>query len=390
MKLLVLGGTQFVGRTLVETALDSGHDVTLFNRGQSEPTGEQLFGDAVRHLRGDRGDRGNDADADLTALTATDETWDVVLDVAGYYESAVRRMAQVLEGRVSLYCFVSSTSVYGDSSEERDGAHAAAGQPRSPSYNEVVALGGMDEGTPRAVAEPGTYGSRKADCEDTVLRIFGPGRTLVIRPGYIVGPHDPFDRWSGWIWKIAQGGTVVAPSAPGQKMQWVDVRDLAEFILSRCEVLDGSVYNVVGPTHGMDARPTLQDLLETAAGVAQSGATVVYVDETALRTAAGASFQLNGLWEPVLINGEQVPDAEAASYFTLLEHCTSNDAAVAAGLKFRSLEETVRGAMHKSGTLLEGGVALSSPEQAWGLQSDDAQRVLDYVGSQSSGKHAKL
>ncbi len=389
MKLLVLGGTQFVGRALVETALSSGHDVTLFNRGQSEPTGEQLFGNAVRHLRGDRGDQGNDADADLSALTATDETWDVVLDVAGYYESAVQRMAQVLEGRVSLYCFVSSTSVYGDSSEERDEAHAAAGL-NPPSYDEVVKMGGMAENTPRSVAEPGTYGSRKADCEDTVLGIFGPDRTLVIRPGYIVGPHDPYDRWSGWIWKIAQGGMVVAPSAPGQRMQWVDVRDLVEFILARCEALDGSIYNVVGPTHGMDERPTLQDMLEHATRVTQSGAKMIFVEETTLRTAANASFQLNGLWEPALINGRQVPDAEAASYFTLLEHCASNDAAVAAGLKFRSLEETVRGAMHKSGTLLEGGVALPAPEQAWGFGPDDTQRVVEYVGSQCSGKHAKL
>ena len=125
MKLLVLGGTQFVGRALVEEALARGHEITLFNRNQSEPTGQQLFGDRVKHLVGDRGDR-DDASADLSAL-ASAERWDVVLDVAGYYPSAVRRTAEALTGRVGLYCFISSTSVFGDSIEEREGAFKAQG-----------------------------------------------------------------------------------------------------------------------------------------------------------------------------------------------------------------------------------------------------------------------
>jgi len=154
MKLLVLGGTQFVGRALVEEALARGHEISLFNRGQSEPTGQQLFGHRVRHLVGDRGDGGDDASADLSALAGADQ-WDVVLDVAGYYPSAVRRTAEALTGRFVLYCFISSTSVFGDSIEEREGAFKAQGLP-VPSVAQVLAAGGMSEDTPRAACAPPT------------------------------------------------------------------------------------------------------------------------------------------------------------------------------------------------------------------------------------------
>ena len=123
MRLLVLGGTQFVGRAIVQSALDDGHTVTLLNRGITQPTGEELFGDDVEHLRGDRRTPGG-----LDALTGRE--WDAVCDVAGYLPSEVRASVAALQGKVKLYSFVSSISAYGDSNEERIAAFAVVSSRR--------------------------------------------------------------------------------------------------------------------------------------------------------------------------------------------------------------------------------------------------------------------
>jgi len=222
----------------------------------------------------------------------------------------------------------------------------------------------------------GTYGSRKVVCEDT-LRELLPDSTLIIRPGYIVGPSDPFDRWCGWIWRAQQGGRMIAPAPAERQMQWVDVRDLAEFTLSRCEALDPGTYNVVGPAPGMAARPTLSQLIKAAADVAGVGSEVVFVEEEAMR-AAGVSFDLAQLWEPALVTDEsELPPVEEAAAFVQLEHAASNERAVAAGLSFRSLEETVAGAMERSGTLFGGGEPRAAAGAVpWGLAPADEARVL--------------
>lgn len=198
---------------------------------------------------------------------------------------------------------------------------------------------------------------------------------------------------------MAQGpGKVLAPSFPGFQMQWVDVRDVCDFTLARCEALDADTYNVVGPQAGMASRPTLKDLLNTAASVTGSSATVVYVDDTEVRSAAASCLrwepkrrfvdetELPGLWEPAMVISENAtgigPDPTEAWEFVKLAHATSNAKAVAAGLTFRSLEETIAGAMAKSGTLLADGVL----EGSWGLSAEDEAQVLEKVANAHAAK----
>ena len=181
MRILVLGGTQFLGRHVVEAALARGHDVTLFNRGQTRP---ELF-PGVERLVGDR-------DGDLAALEAG--SWDAVVDTSGYVPRLVRASAELLEPRAGRYLFVSSISVYAD-----------------------VSRPGVDEDAPVAQLEEETeehrgpaYGALKALCEHAVQEVYGE-RATIVRPGLIVGPWDPTGRFTYWPARIAEGGDVLAP-----------------------------------------------------------------------------------------------------------------------------------------------------------------------------------
>src|SRR5689334_13695101 len=203
MDLLVLGGTVFVGRHLVEAALARGHRVTLFNRGRQNA---DLFPEAEK-LRGDR-------DGDLSALVG--RRWDAAIDVAGRVPRIVRQSAQLLADAVPHYTFISTISVYAD-----------------------YATPNLDESGPLATAaDPTTedpsganYGPLKVLCEQEVERAF-PDRALIIRPGLIVGPYDPTNRFTYWPRRVAQGGGVLAPNGPEQPARFIDVRDLAQWTLA--------------------------------------------------------------------------------------------------------------------------------------------------------------
>jgi 2'-hydroxyisoflavone reductase len=217
MRLLVLGGTRFLGRHLVEAALARGHEPTLFNRGRTAPG---LFA-GLEQLHGER-------DGDLAALRG--RRWDAVVDTCGYLPRLVRRSAQALRDSVGRYLFVSSISVYADSS--------AAGQ---------------DEQSPRARLPsvdcediPGHYGALKAACEDEVQRLFGE-RAILLRPGLIVGPFDPTGRFTYWVQRVARGGTVLAPPSPAYPVQFIDARDLAAWALDLLEQRQSGAFNASGP-----------------------------------------------------------------------------------------------------------------------------------------------
>ena len=217
MKLLILGGTRFLGRHLVEAALARGHEPTLFNRGRTAP---ELFA-GVERLRGER-------EGDLALLRR--RSWDAVVDTCGYLPRIVRRSAQVLRDSVDRYLFVSSISVYADS-----------------------ATAGQSEQAPRALlpdAEcediPNHYGALKAACEDEVLALFGERATLV-RPGLIVGPFDPTGRFTYWVQRVARGGTVLAPPSPDYPVQFIDARDLAAWTLDVLEAGYAGAFNATGP-----------------------------------------------------------------------------------------------------------------------------------------------
>ena len=219
MRILVLGGTSFVGRAIVEDALQRGHEVTLFSRGK---TGTELFPEVERRV----GDRES---GDYRALEGG--SWDATVDVSGYIPRHVEQAAKALGASAGRYLFISTGSVY-----DKD----AAGEQ-------------MTELTPRLPAERSTdeitgatYGPLKVACEDDVLSTYGDKATIV-RPGIVAGPHDPTDRFTYWVRRAARGGAVALPGRIDQPVQVVDSRDLARLCLRLLEDDKGGIYNAVGP-----------------------------------------------------------------------------------------------------------------------------------------------
>ena len=199
MRLLVLGGTRFLGRHLVEAALREGDAVTIFHRGRTNP---DLFAGQVERISGDR-------DGDLDALASGE--WDAVVDTCGYVPRVVAASAAALSSRCGHYTFVSSESVYGDVGEP--------GIDESAPVDELV-----DPAT--EVVDNETYGGLKALCEAAAEAAM-PGRVLNLRPGLIVGPWDRLDRFAYWPRRIAAGGDVLVPGRPERAVQFIDGRDLA-------------------------------------------------------------------------------------------------------------------------------------------------------------------
>jgi 2'-hydroxyisoflavone reductase len=290
VRLLILGGTKFLGRAVAEAALARGHELTLFTRGQTNP---DLFPEA-EHLRGDR-------DGDLTALEG--RSWDAVVDPSGYVPRVVRASAELLRDAVGHYVFVSSVSAYAE--------------PLPLRFDEDAPLHG--EPTSEQVMEE--YGPLKAACERTVEEVF-PGRSAAIRAGLIVGPHDPTDRFTYWPVRLAAGGDVLAPGYPGRHVQFVDVRDLGEWIVHVAENRIAGPFNATGPEPPI----TMGDLLETCRAVAANDARLVWVaDDFLLEREVGEWMELP-LW---LVEEQNILEADVSR-------------ALAAGLRFRPLEETVR------------------------------------------------
>ncbi|PYS75915.1 MAG: epimerase, partial [Acidobacteria bacterium] len=212
MKLLVLGGTKFLGRHLVASALARGDEVTLFNRGLHNT---EIFPE-VEKLRGER-------DGGLDALRG--RRWDAVVDTSGYVPRVVRASAELLADSVGLYVFVSSVSVYADFSQPTD-----EGSPTATLEDESV-----EDLTGEA------YGALKALCERAVEEVM-PGRVLAARAGLIVGPFDPTVRFSYWTERIARGGEVLAPAPPRRQVQFIDARDLSEWILRMAQSRSAGVF----------------------------------------------------------------------------------------------------------------------------------------------------
>jgi len=247
--LLVLGGTRFVGRAVVDAALAAGHEVTLFNRGVTAPG---LY-PRLETITGDR-------TWDVSALHGRD--FDVVVDVAGYHPGVVRLSAQALADRVGRYVFVSTVSVYADQS--------------TPPSESSARLTISERTTPDK-----TYGARKAACEDVVEEIYGD-RAFIVRPGLIVGPYDTSERFGYWPVRIARGGRVLAPGDPGDPMQFIDVRDLAAWIVSGA----GRGGAVSGADNAVGEPMAFAELLDICCSVARARAEIVWVPSKRL-VAAG-------------------------------------------------------------------------------------------------------
>ena len=302
MRLLILGGTRFLGRALVEAALDKEYQLTLFNRGQSSP---DLF-PQVERLTGDR-------DGDLTALAG--RHWDAVIDTCGYVPRIVRASAELLAKAVDHYTFISTISVYDDMTTIGIDEHSPLGTIADETVEEISG---------------DTYGPLKVLCEQAVDEAMGM-RSLHVRSGLIVGPHDPTDRFTYWPARIARGGKVLAPGVPDQLVQFIDVRDIAEWTILATEKRLTGPYNVTGP----DSPLTMQQTLSACQTISQSDAVCEWVSESFLMKNEVAPFSDLPLWVP----------AEMAGFGTV--NCAK---AIEAGLRIRPLTETIRDTLNWQAT----------------------------------------
>jgi 2'-hydroxyisoflavone reductase len=289
VRLLVLGGTKFLGRAAVEAALERGHEVTLFNRGE---TNAELFPEAEK-LRGDR-------DGDLLALEGRE--WDAVIDPSGFVPRVLRASAELLRGSVGHYVFVSSISVYRE--------------PYKP---------GFDEDAPVFEVEPKTesvdveYAELKAACERVLEEVL-PGAHASVRAGLIVGPHDPTGRFTYWPLRFAAGGDVLAPAPPEREVQYVDVRDLGAWLVRVAEERTAGTFNAARPS------APFGDLLETCRAVAGGESRIVWADEAFLGEQGVGQWMELPLW----LAGADAPFLQA-----------DVSRAVGEGLDFRPVRETV-------------------------------------------------
>lgn len=295
-----------MGRALTSTALAQGHQVTLFNRGKTNP---DLFPE-VEKIHGER-------DGDLSALQ--DRRWDAVIDTCGYIPRLVRRSAEALAGSVGHYTFISSLSVYADSSQVGIDESAPMGTLDDPLVEEV---------------NGDTYGPLKALCEQAAETAM-PDRTLIVRPGLIVGPYDPTDRFTYWPHRVAQGGEVLAPGRAGRAVQFIDVRDLAEWTVGMIEKGKTGIYNA----DGSPGRVTMGDLLSACASESGSDATFTWVSEAFLLEQEVGMWMEMPLWVPE-------SQEEYTGFFAF-----DSRKAVAEGLAYRPLAETVRATLEWDATL---------------------------------------
>jgi 2'-hydroxyisoflavone reductase len=293
--ILILGGTGFLGPQLVEAAEARGHTLTLFNRGKTRP---HLF-PAIEKLHGDR-------DGDLKALEG--RKWDVVIDTSGYVPRVVKASAELLAPSVKTYVFISSISVFKDASKR-----------------------GMDETAPVAtLSDPKSedvkkdYGALKALCEQAAEAAM-PGRALNVRPGLIVGPGDPTDRFTYWPVRVQKGGEILAPGDGSDPVQFIDARDLAAWIILAIEQGDVGVFNATGP----DKPLLMSALLDACKAASGSDASFTWVPTDFLEKQKVEPWSDMPVWVPA--TGEDLGMTRIS--------CAK---AIGRGLRFRPVEDTAR------------------------------------------------
>ena len=307
MKLLILGGTIFLGRHLVEAALARGHEVTMFNRGRHNP---ELFPE-VEKLRGDR-------IVNLDALRG--RRWDAAIDTCGYLPKVVRASAELLAGAVEHYTFISSISAYAEM--PRGGFDESAAvrtiTPQQLSEAEAVDFGDR----PNAMSYGEAYGPLKALCEEAAETAM-PGRTLNIRAGLIIGAEDYSDRFPYWVARVAQGGEMLAPGSPDRRVRVIEARDLADWNVRMAEARHAGTFNATGAEDGL----TFGRLLDKCKAVSASDAEFIWTSEEFLIEHNVGAWGELPLWIPAEYNG-------------IFE--ARNDKAIAAGLTFRPIADTAR------------------------------------------------
>ena len=295
LRVLILGGTGFIGPHFVEALRSHGHSLTLFNRGRRNPG---LFKD-IETLIGDR-------DGKLEALQGRD--WDVVIDDSGYVPRQVKLTVDLLQGHVQHYVFVSSISAYAELA--------------TPGIDEDHPLAKLEDPSVETVNRQ-TYGGLKALCEQAVQKSYGK-RCTVIRPTYIVGPGDTTDRFTYWPVRVSRGGEMLAPGKPSDPIQFIDARDLADFMRQCVERRIDGAYNLCNPPRAV----TIGDLLSTAKRIAKADTNFKWADSAFLEQQKLLDSGEIPIWSP--------PTGDTAGAALI-----SSSRAVAQGLRFRSLETTV-------------------------------------------------
>ena len=326
MKILIIGGTKFLGRHLVAAALKGNHEITLFHRGKH--SSEEI--ESVEEIFGDRNE-------DLDKLK--NRSWDAVVDTCGYLPQTVKLSAEALKNFVRQYVFVSSISAYADFTNS--------------DYDETAPLAVLTDGqkikadeiNPRgeitAVALEEMYGALKASCEREIENVFGD-KTLIVRSGLIVGSFDTTDRFTYWAMRVAKGGEILAPGTPNRFVQFVDARDLSEWIVKMIEAGQSGIYNATGKPFEL----TMEKMLEEIKIVSRSDAEFVWVDEDFLKREKIQAWSEMPLYLP-----ESAEDAQGFMSANVAKALANN-------LKFRALSDTIRDTLEwrrtKSETLKAG------------------------------------
>jgi 2'-hydroxyisoflavone reductase len=293
-RVLILGGTGYLGPALVEAARGRGHTLTLFNRGKTHPG---LFPD-IEQLHGDR-------DGKLGALEG--RTWDAVIDTSGYVPRIVHQSAALLQKTVSRYLFVSTISVYADG--------------KNP-INEDSPVGKLEK--PTEDIGNGSYGPLKALCEQTTRELYGP-RATIVRPGLIVGPGDPTDRFTYWPVRLARGGETLAPGDGKDPVQWIDVRDLAAWMITLVEHDTSGTFNALGPAGGL----AMATFLDGIAKGVSAKPKLTWVPSAFLDQHKVSAWSDMPVW---------IPSDGDDKYLTRIDIARG----VATGLRFRPVADTAR------------------------------------------------
>jgi len=294
LRILILGGTGFIGPHQVRYALERGHSLTLFNRGRTAP---ELFPE-VEQLRGDR------AAGELDALRGRE--WDVVIDNASSNPRWTRESAQLLKDSAGQYLFISTQSVYTSRAEIGIDETAPVGRPDLPRE------------------EWSGYGPNKVLCEEESERAF-PGRATVVRPSLIVGPRDGTDRWTYWVVRTHRGGNMAVPGTPKDPAQIIDARDLSEWVIRLCENETTGIFNGVGPGSPM----TSAEMFYGIRAVTSTPVSFTWIDADFLEEMGIRAWSDMPAWFP--------PRGRTAGFARM-----SNARAMEAGLTFRPLAVTAR------------------------------------------------
>jgi 2'-hydroxyisoflavone reductase len=332
MRILIMGGTAFVGRHIAQAALDNGHEITLFHRGV---TGAELFPQA-RHLTADRNE-------DLSALATG--SWDATIDVSAYVPRQVRALAAALDGRGGAHLLISSTSVYQ--------TPVAAGFGEDAPLAQLGSDGRAPDGRTAEDLAPAemtgeNYGALKVACERAAVELHGPA-TTIIRPTYVIGPHDHSYRFTWWVERIARGGEVLAPGDPADPIQVIDARDMGAWAITLLEKQVSGTFHAASPPPPFGFGDMLAAI---AARIAPAGTTFTWVDNDFL-LGAGVTGERLPLWP----GGDSEHDINAAD----------PAAALAAGLNPRSLGDStadVHAQQAASPTAVPDGLGITAHEEA--------------------------